>query len=95
MISPPIARLLAPSRAFSRLLTPSSSAGVFDGQAYYGGGSMPLGLPEPFAPGLSDAMANAAAAMASGDPSVLMALRAQLAGLEEQNRWPLMASDGL
>ena len=53
---------------------------------YYGGGSMPLGLPDPFSPGLSSAMAAAAAAMAAGDPSAMMALRARLAEVEEENR---------
>jgi hypothetical protein len=47
---------------------------------------MPVGLPEPFADGLSSAMAQAAAAMReTGDPSALRALRAKLAELEAEN----------
>ena len=47
---------------------------------------MPIGLPEPFAAGLGSAMAAAASAMQSGDPTALMALRAKLAEVEEENR---------
>ena len=49
-------------------------------------GKLPGGLPEPFAPGLSSAMAAAAAAVQSGDASALRALREKLAQVEEENR---------
>ena len=61
-------------------------AGVFEAMPSYD--AMPPGLPEPFADGLSLSlqMRAAAEAMQSGDMSALVALRAKLAQVEEENR---------
>ena len=63
-----------------------SAAGVFEAMPSYD--AMPPGLPEPFADGLSLSlqMRAAAEAMQSGDMSALVALRAKLAQVEEENR---------
>ena len=58
-----------------------------------GSDGMPIGLPAPFTEDLGSAMARAAAAMNAGDPSALVALKARLAEVEEENR-RLRASGG-
>ena len=62
-------------------------AGVLEGATYWNtvDSGVPDGLPEPFADGLSSAMAAAAAAMNAGDTSALVALRAKLAQVEAEN----------